>query len=128
VRTAVGGVPLSFSSVENGVDGLGINRSVYHVLGAPSQLKRATLRPNQISLVSGHRRSQDLQRGVVFVKNSRFSQSIFKKNSGERNFTVNFKDFFPKGVVRTPTPDPPCLRLWWSLVLVAYSVLISSKG
>jgi hypothetical protein len=34
-----------------------------------------------------------------------------KKNSGERNFTVNFKDFFPKGGRVVRSPQPPCLRL-----------------
>jgi hypothetical protein len=45
--------------------------------------------------------------GGCLVKNGRFSRSIFKKNSGERNFTINFKDFFPKGVVCSPRPPLP---------------------
>jgi hypothetical protein len=55
--------------------------------------------------VHTHRRSQDLQRGGPFVKNSRFSRSILKKNSGERKYTVNFKDLFPKGGSFAP-PNP----------------------
>jgi hypothetical protein len=54
-----------------------------------------------------HRRSQDLQRGVVLSKIPDF-HCQFKKNSGERNFTVNFKDFFQRVFVRSPRP--PCLR------------------
>jgi hypothetical protein len=46
-----------------------------------------------------------LQRGVVLSKIPDF-HGQFKKNSGEWNFTVNFKDFFPKGGCSHP-PDPP---------------------
>jgi hypothetical protein len=59
-----------------------------------------------------HRRSQDLQRGsflqrgVVLSKIPDFHGQFKKKNSGERNFTVNFKDFFPMGGSFAP-PTPP---------------------
>jgi hypothetical protein len=36
--------------------------------------------------------------------------SFYKKF---QNFKVNFKDFFPKGVVRPPLPPTPWLRLWY---------------
>jgi hypothetical protein len=55
--------------------------------------------------VHKHRCSQDLQRGVVLSKITDF-HGQFKKNSGERNFTVNFKDFFLKGG-RSHPPTPP---------------------
>jgi hypothetical protein len=58
-----------------------------------------------------------LQKGVVFAEGRSFCQKFqiftvnFQKNYGERNLTVNFKDFFPKGGRSHPPPRPPCLRI-----------------
>jgi hypothetical protein len=53
-------------------------------------------------------------------KITRFSRSIQNKNSDERNFTVNFKDFFSKGGRSDPPDYPPAYAYGLIATRLAY--------